>query len=88
MLAQLVPVYTDLFFTNAYVRAALFFLVEGASLFLPLQYELKRAKWEWILGQCKLKWLICLSLIPLCALYVFKAEHINTIEVRIAWETK
>lgn len=81
------PVYIDLFSTGAYVRAALFFLVEGASQLLALQYEFNRAKWEGILEQCKFQRLLCLSLIPLCALYVCKAGHINTIEVRIVWET-
>ena len=82
------PVYTDLFFTEAYVTATLFFLVEGVSQILPLQYELKRAKWEWILGQCKFQWLLCLSMILLCALYVCKAGHISTVKVRIVWETE
>lgn len=87
MLALPVPVHTDLFFTDAYVRAALLCLVEGVSQLLPLQYELNRAKWEGIVGQCKFQRLTCLSLIPLCALCVCKAGHISTAEVRIIWDT-
>lgn len=75
--------YTDFLFAELYVRAELVFLVAAASQLPSFPYEVKRAKWEWIIGQCKFQWIIYLLLTSLCALHVCKAGHINTIEVRI-----
>lgn len=82
------PVYTDFLFAEIYVRAELVLLVAAASQLLPFPYEVKRGKREWIIGQCKFQWIICLSLTSLCALHVCKAGHFNTIEVRIGWESE